>query len=74
LDRPFAELDGLYREVVLDHYRSPRGREPVQAPDVEREGFNPICGDEVKLALQLDDDHVRQGLDDGRAAPRAFQR
>jgi nitrogen fixation NifU-like protein len=59
LDRPFAELDELYREVVLDHYRSPRGREPVQAPDVEREGFNPICGDEVKLALELDDDHVR---------------
>ena len=60
MDRPFAELDELYREVVLDHYRSPRGREPVKAPDVEREGFNPICGDEVKLALELDDDHVRQ--------------
>lgn len=60
MDRPFAELDELYREVVLDHYRSPRGRDPVPSPDVEREGFNPICGDEVKLALELDDGHVRQ--------------
>jgi nitrogen fixation protein NifU and related proteins len=60
LDRPFAELDELYREVVLDHYRSPRGREPVASPDVEREGYNPICGDEVKLSLEMDDSRVRQ--------------
>ncbi len=60
MDRPFAELDKLYREVVLDHYRSPRGREPVGSADIEREGFNPICGDEVKLAIEMDDSHVRQ--------------
>ena len=59
LDRPFAELDSLYREVVLDHYRSPRGREPLGAPDVQQDGFNPICGDEVHVALDMDDGRVR---------------
>jgi nitrogen fixation protein NifU and related proteins len=59
LDRPFAELDTLYREVVLDHYRSPRGREALPSPDVQQDGFNPICGDEVHVALDMDDGGVR---------------
>lgn len=59
MDKPFAELDDLYREVVLDHYRSPRGRDPLPAPDVQQEGFNPICGDEVRVALEMDDCSVR---------------
>lgn len=59
MDKPFAELDSLYREVVLDHYRSPRGREPIAAPDVQHDGFNPVCGDEVHLALAMDGTEVR---------------
>jgi nitrogen fixation NifU-like protein len=59
LDRPFAELDDLYREVVLDHYRSPRGRDPLPSPDIKHEGFNPVCGDEVQLALDMNDSEVR---------------
>lgn len=59
MDKPFAELDDLYREVVLDHYRSPRGRDALPAPDVQQEGFNPICGDEVHVALEMDDCSVR---------------
>ena len=59
MDKPFAELDDLYREVVLDHYRSPRGRDPLPAPDVQQEGFNPICGDEVHVALEMDNCSVR---------------
>ncbi len=59
MERPFAELDSLYREVVLDHYRSPRGREPIASPDVRHDGFNPVCGDEVHLALAMDDGAVR---------------
>jgi len=60
LEKPFAELDALYRDVVLDHYRSPRGREPLPAPDVQRRGFNPVCGDEVLVALAMDGDVVRE--------------
>jgi len=48
------ELDDLYREVVLDHYRSPRGRAPLEHADVHNEGFNPVCGDEVRVALCFD--------------------
>lgn len=59
MDRPFAELDDLYRDVVLDHYRSPRGREPVVDPDVRQEGYNPVCGDEVVVALALDGCEIR---------------
>lgn len=47
-------LDDLYREVVMDHFRSPRHRAVIEAPDVSAEGYNPLCGDEVALQLRLD--------------------
>lgn len=46
----------MYRAVILDHYRSPRNREPVERPDATAEGSNPLCGDEVTIAVQLDGD------------------
>ena len=39
----------------MDHYRSPRHREPILQPDVESREFNPFCGDEVTLQIKLDD-------------------
>ncbi len=48
------ELDELYRDVILDHYRSPRGAKPLAHPDVTEEGYNPLCGDEVTLELDLE--------------------
>lgn len=48
------ELDDLYREVILDHYRTPRGAAPLPDPDVREEGFNPLCGDELTLELQVE--------------------
>ena len=53
MDSQTPELDSLYRDVVLDHYRSPRGRTEVTNPDVVNEGVNPLCGDEVAVALKL---------------------
>jgi len=52
-----AGLEDLYREIILDHYRSPRNRGelPVR-PAHKVEGFNPLCGDEVVLYLDIDDD------------------
>jgi len=52
------ELDTMYREVVLDHYKKPRGRCPLDRHDVENEGFNPVCGDEVKIGLRIEDGKV----------------
>ncbi len=52
-----SSLDDLYREVILDHYRSPRNRGELPAPPAVRtEGFNPLCGDEVVVYLQVNDE------------------
>ena len=53
------DLEDLYREIILDHYRSPRNRGELPAPPAHRtEGFNPLCGDEVVLTIVVDDDDV----------------
>jgi nitrogen fixation NifU-like protein len=51
-------LEELYREVILDHYRSPRNRGHLDAPDASAEGVNPLCGDEIHLELALEGDKV----------------
>jgi nitrogen fixation NifU-like protein len=52
-------LEDLYREIILDHYRNPRNRGELAVPPAHRtEGFNPLCGDEVVVYLQLDGDRV----------------
>jgi len=52
-------LDDLYREIILDHYRSPRNRGELAAPPAQRvEGFNPLCGDEVILFVDVQDGKV----------------
>jgi nitrogen fixation NifU-like protein len=56
---PEPEFDDLYREIILDHYRRPRHREPLAEPDVVAEGYNPLCGDEVELGLRFDNGTVR---------------
>ncbi len=49
-------LEDLYREIILDHYRSPRNRgELASPPAVRTEGFNPLCGDEIVVYLDIDD-------------------
>ena len=47
------QLDELYKEIILEHYRKPHGREPLDKVDYHAEGMKPLCGDEVKLGLQL---------------------
>jgi nitrogen fixation protein NifU and related proteins len=51
-----AELEDLYREIILDHYRAPRNRGELPVPPAHKaEGFNPLCGDEVVLYLDVHD-------------------
>ena len=51
-----AGLEDLYREIILDDYRAPRNRGELPVPPAHRvEGFNPLCGDEVVLYLDVDD-------------------
>lgn len=52
-------LEDLYREIILDHYRSPRNKGELETPPASRtEGFNPLCGDEVVVYLETTDDVV----------------
>ena len=51
-------LEDLYREVILDHYRSPRNRDPLSDPAVTAEGVNPLCGDEVTIELGFDSEKI----------------
>ncbi len=54
-----AGLEDLYREIILDHYRSPRNKGELAVPPAHRtEGFNPLCGDEIVVYLEVDDDGV----------------
>jgi nitrogen fixation protein NifU and related proteins len=49
-------LEDLYREIILDHYRSPRNRGELESPPAQRvEGFNPLCGDEIVVTLDVED-------------------
>jgi len=49
-------LEDLYREIILDHYRAPRNRGDLPVPPAHQvEGFNPLCGDEVVLYLDIAD-------------------
>lgn len=53
-------LEDLYREIILDHYRSPRNRGELPAPPARKaEGFNPLCGDEVVLFLDVGGEGVQ---------------
>jgi len=55
-----AGLEDLYREIILDHYRAPRNRGELSVPPAHQvEGFNPLCGDEVVLYLDVEDGVVR---------------
>jgi nitrogen fixation NifU-like protein len=51
-------LDELYKEVILDHYRSPRNKGRLDPHDVALERNNPLCGDEIELFLRFDGDTV----------------
>jgi nitrogen fixation NifU-like protein len=52
-------LEDLYREIILDHYRSPRNRGELPPPARREEGFNPLCGDQIVVTLDIQDDEVR---------------
>jgi nitrogen fixation NifU-like protein len=60
-------LEDLYREIILDHYRNPRNRGELPVPPAHRvEGFNPLCGDEVVIYLDVDGDKVTDLRIDGQ--------
>ncbi len=54
------QLDELYREVILDHFRNPRNVGKVQDADMAPEGTNPLCGDEITFSVKLHGERIAQ--------------
>jgi len=49
-------MDDFYRDFILDHYRNPRNFGHLSAPDAVAEDRNPLCGDEMRVEIAVDDD------------------
>ena len=49
-------MEDLYREVILDHYKNPRGHGVIEDADAHADGLNPLCGDEVSIYVQFGED------------------
>jgi nitrogen fixation NifU-like protein len=56
--QPEPELDELYRELILEHYKHPHHHGRLADADVVAEGYNPVCGDEVELDLKFAGDRL----------------
>jgi nitrogen fixation NifU-like protein len=55
-------MDDLYREEILQHYKRPHHWGVMETPDLEAEDNNPLCGDELKVMLRVDDAGVVQDV------------
>jgi nitrogen fixation NifU-like protein len=47
-------MDDFYKEYILDHYRNPRNFGHLEAPDASAEDLNPLCGDKIRMELNVD--------------------
>jgi len=51
-------VEDLYRDNIIDHYQNPRNYGTLEHPDISYEDSNPVCGDELRIDLQVKDDKV----------------
>lgn len=58
--------DDLYRDIILDHYRSPRNKGTLDPSDYTYEDVNPLCGDEIRIDIRVKDDMVDEIAFSGR--------
>lgn len=61
-----SDLEDLYKEVILDHYRTPRNRTKIEGADVHLHRDNPLCGDEIDLYVDIEDGRVTNVGFEGR--------
>ena len=52
-------MDDLFRETILEHYRNPRCRGTLDAPDVSYEDANPLCGDRLRMDFHVGDGVIK---------------
>lgn len=60
-------LDELYQDLILDHSKSPRNRRELADADRTAEGYNPLCGDQVKIYLSMDGEQIKDVSFTGQA-------
>ena len=53
-------LDDLYKEIILDHYKSPRNRGEAANHDIKARGLNPLCGDDIEITIAIQDGIIRE--------------
>jgi len=59
-------LDDLYRDLILDHYRHPHNRGHLDNATSKSEGYNPLCGDEIEVEVELDGGRIKNVSYGGR--------
>lgn len=57
-DTTFSNMDELYRDFILDHYRNPRNAGTLENPDATFEDLNPLCGDKIRMDFRIRDGKV----------------
>jgi nitrogen fixation NifU-like protein len=65
-DTTFSNMDELYRDFILDHYRNPRNAGTLEKPDASFEDLNPLCGDKIRMDLRIQDGKVADVKFSGR--------
>ena len=58
-------LDQLYRQVIMDHYKNPRNKGSIEDGALTIDMNNPTCGDRIHLTLQIEDGKVKDAKYDG---------
>ena len=58
--------DSIYREIILDHSKNPRNKRKLDPADFTYEAVNPLCGDEVRIDVRVNDGHVAEIAFSGR--------
>ncbi|MCZ0703265.1 nitrogen fixation NifU-like protein [Natronobacillus azotifigens] len=61
----FDNLDSLYRQVIMDHYKNPRNRGSLEDDALTIDMNNPTCGDRIQLHLSIEDNHVKDAKFEG---------
>jgi nitrogen fixation NifU-like protein len=54
------QLNSLYQQLILEHYRNPRNKAELEEKTVEIHMANPVCGDEIRLQLRIEDDVIEE--------------
>jgi nitrogen fixation NifU-like protein len=60
-----SDIRELYQEVIFDHYRAPRNQHALDKANHKAEGYNPLCGDQVTVYLNIENDVIQDAAFEG---------